>query len=88
MDKTIKHKGKKYHVTDDIAIIDKIKKGDQVFFNKEANPCYAGSLDDAKDLMTVEYTSSDIICFEEMPDRVWDFYERKKEMYKVIGVLV
>jgi len=75
-DLIINHYGKRYLVTDNVERIEKIKEGDRVFFNLDAEPLYHGSINNAKDLLTVDYVSADSIVFKEK-DGAWDFLYRK-----------
>lgn len=83
------YKGREYLVTDDLDEItsDKMKKGTRVFFNKDCSPCYTSKKENANDLLTVEHCGYDAIFFKELPNVVFDFHYRRREMYKVIRKL-
>lgn len=73
-----------YLVTDDLEQIDDIKENDLVFFDKDAYPMVISGREKANDLLTVDYVSPGVIIFKELPERVFDFFYRRFEMYKVI----
>jgi hypothetical protein len=77
------HRGKKYLVTSNLEEIEAMKKGDKAFFNLSATPLFHTSIEKADDLVTVQFVYPDSIAFEE-DEGVWDFFFRKREMYKVV----